>query len=140
MDDGQVLRRGIVRMGISRRRLTMRRPTGMGNTNGTADILIATKFHKIVNFPLGLIDVQIIVVVDKCHTGTVVTTILQSSKTLDQDGKGIFCAYISYDSAHIVIWFVSISVAKVRISEKKTKRKTNFLLVFPDFTIHHRLL
>ena len=74
----------------------------MCDTDGTLHILVITKVYQIIDLSLCLIDVQLIIVVNQCHSGAVVTTILQSSKTLDQYGKSLLIPNVSYNSAHIV--------------------------------------
>ena len=103
-------------MGVARRGLTVGGPTGMGNTDGTADILVTAKLYEVIDFSFGLIDVQTVIVVDECHTGAIVTTILQSSKPFDQDGKSILCAYVPYDSAHILFGLCQIRVQNYTFS------------------------
>ena len=85
-------------------------PARMGDTDGTADILVTTIFYEIIHFPLRLIDVQCAIVVYKRYTSAVVATILQSSKTFDQNRKSFLCAYITYYSAHILSVCVCVSL------------------------------
>ena len=75
-------------------------PTGMGDAYGTAHILVAAILTKIIYLTLCLINIQLAVGINQCHTGRVITTILQPSKTLDQDRKSILFTYISNNSAH----------------------------------------
>ena len=89
-------------MGVTRRGLTVGGPAGVGDADGTADILVTTIFYEIIHFSLRLIDVQCAIVVYKRYTSAVVATILQSSKTFDQNRKSFLCAYITYYSAHIL--------------------------------------
>ena len=106
-------------MGITRRRLSVGSPTRMGDTDGTADILVTTIFHEIIHFPLRLIDVQRAVVVYKRYTSAVVAAILQSSKTFDQYRKSFLCAYITYYSAHILSVCVLFRLQNYTFSKKR---------------------
>ena len=100
VDNGQIARLGIMGMGIHRRRFTMRCPTGMGNADGATHILVTAKLHQIVNLTLGLKHIQFGILVNQGHSGTVITTILKSAKSLNQNRKSFLISNISYDSAH----------------------------------------
>ena len=69
VDDGQIVRLRVMGMGISRRRLTMRSPAGMGDADGSAHILVAAILTKIIHLALCLIDIQFTVGIDHRHTG-----------------------------------------------------------------------
>ena len=100
VDDSQVLRLRVVRVRILRRGFAMCSPAGMGNTNGTAHILVATKLTQIIDLPFRLVDVQVAPAVNQCHTSRVVPTVFQSAQTFNQDGKSIFRSDVSYYSTH----------------------------------------
>ena len=127
MDNGQVLGRGIMRVGIPGGRFTVGSPAGMGNTNGTTGILVVTILHKIINLALRFIDIQFTIVIQQRHAGTVITTILQSPQSLYQNRKSLLISDISNNSAHTLIFlFVFILSAKVHIfPEPKTNRPVN---------------
>ena len=100
MDDGQVLRFRIMRMGVTARRFTVGCPTGVGNADGAADVLISTIFTKVVNLTFRLIHIQVAIAVDQRHACRVVTTILQTAQALNQNRKSLFLSDITYYSTH----------------------------------------
>ena len=102
MDNGKILRLRIMRMRIDGRGLTMGRPSGMCDTDSTADILVTAIFHQIVYLSFCLADIQVTIVINQCDTCRVVTTILQASQTFNQNRESVLLSNISYYSAHTI--------------------------------------
>ena len=68
MDNGEILRLGIMRMGIHRRGFSVGSPTGMSNTYRTCDILVGAEILQICHLSFGLIDIEVVPFVDQGDT------------------------------------------------------------------------
>ena len=100
VDDGQLLRFRKMGMCVHLVRLPVGCPAGMCDADMAADVLVFGKFLQFGNLSLGLVDVQLALRIDERHAGTVITSVFQPVKTLDQDGIGIPVSDISYYSTH----------------------------------------
>ena len=90
----------VMRMSIGAAGLTMRCPSGMCDASIAADVLLFTERHQVGHFALGLIYIQAAFIVNQRHASAVITTILQSLETFNQNGIGFFASYIAYNSTH----------------------------------------
>ena len=114
MNKSKVFGRRVVRMGICLTRFAMSSPTGMGYADGTGDIFLRYKGFQLGHFTFRFIDVQVFVITNQCHTGTVITTILQPLQSLYQNRIGFSVTYITDYSTHKLLNLVS--VANIEIS------------------------
>jgi FlaG/FlaF family flagellin (archaellin) len=87
----------------------MRGPAGMGDTDGTAHVLVVTELTKIVNLAFRLIDVQVSITVNEGYASRVVATVFQSPESFNQNRIGLFRANITYYSTHIVMYLFVLS-------------------------------
>ena len=107
VDNGQIMALRIVRVGIASRRLSVGGPARMGDTDIATDILVAAILRQVVNLTLRLVDVQLTVSIDECHTCRVVTTILEPTKSLNQNRISVLLSYVSNYSTHIIFIVMS---------------------------------
>ena len=100
MNDRQPLGLGVMRMGIDRIGFAMRRPAGVRDTYGSAGVLVRRISLQLGDFAFRLIDIQFSLLVDERHAGAVITAILKTMKSFDQNRVRRAATYISYNSAH----------------------------------------
>ena len=75
-------------------------PTGMSDTDMSADIFTVSKVFQIRHFAFCLINIQFIICVEQSHSGTVITTIFKAFQSVNQNRICIFFAYVRYNSTH----------------------------------------
>ena len=137
MDNGQVLRLGVVRVGVARRGFAVSGPSGVGNTHVSAHVLIATELGQVVDLSLCFIHIQFAFVTNHSYASRVVAAILQSAQSLYQNGIGLFRSDVSYYSAHSCLLkknVVSVYVC-IAIGCKITKNRTTHKGL-PNFFSH----
>ncbi len=117
MDNRQLLRLGVVRVRIHRIRLAVGSPTGMRNTNRSPHILITCKCFQLGNFAFCLIHIKFTFGVDKGNTGTIITTILQTVKSFNQNWIRLSFTNITYNATHIleISLFIQLSICRYSI-------------------------
>ena len=98
-------------------------PTCVGDTYRTRHILVTAIFRQIIYLAFCLIDIQLIVAIDKCHTSRVISSIFKAPKTLNQNGEGFFLSNISYYSTHTLLCLVRF------FGCKSTKKLANSMRV-----------
>ena len=101
MDESKILGFRIMRMGITRRRLTMGCPTGVGNSQAASDIFIGTVSLQIAYLAFCLVNTQIAFGIQQCHAGTIIAAIFESFKSFYQNRISLTLTDVSYYSAHI---------------------------------------
>ena len=79
----------------------------MGDTDIATDILVAAILRQVVNLTLRLVDIQLTVTIDERHTCRVVTTILEPTKSLNQNRISVLLSYVSNYSTHIIFIVMS---------------------------------
>ena len=102
MDDGEALGLRVVRMGIDGIRLTVRCPTGVRDTDATVRVFLRAEGLQFRHFAFGLIDIELPRFIDERHAGTVITAVLQTMQTLNQNRIRFALADISYNSTHVL--------------------------------------
>ena len=108
----------------------MSSPTGVGNTHTSAHVFVTAILGKVIHLTLGLVNIQRLLSVNKGHTSGVVTTILQSTKSLNQNRKGVFFSYISYYSTHTIYLNILVSTS---FSGAKVQKKSAISSKIADF-------
>ena len=103
MHQSQVTAHAHMRMGVGGRRLTMGSPAGMSDTHMTATILLGSHRLQVAHLTLCLIHIQLVLIVNQCHAGAIISTILQFLQTLDEDSIGIILTNISNYSTHSLL-------------------------------------
>ena len=101
MDDRKPLGLRVMGMSIHRVRFTVRCPTRMRNSDIATRIFLSTKGFQFCHLAFGLIDVQLSLLVNQRHAGTVVTAVLQTMQTFNQNRIRFAFTDISYNSTHI---------------------------------------
>ena len=100
MDDRQTLALRVVRVCIDGVRLAVRRPAGVRDTDTTVRVFVHRERFQFCHLPFRLVDVQLSLLVDQRHAGTVIPAVLQTMQTLYQDRIRLPFTYISYYSTH----------------------------------------
>ena len=100
VDDSQLLRLGVVRMGIDLIGFAVGSPTSVSDADETRRVLVRDSLFKVGDFALCLLDVELPVVVDECNACAVVTTIFQTVQAFDENRIGFAFTDISYYSTH----------------------------------------
>ena len=100
MHQSQVTTHAYMRMSIGSRRLTMGSPTGMSDTYTTATVLISSQRLQITHLTLCLVNIQLILTINQCHTSAIISTIFQLLQAIDKDRISIILANISNNSTH----------------------------------------
>ena len=62
----------------------------MGDADGATDILVFTIVFQVGHLSFSLIDVQVTIVIDHCHTGTVIAAVFQTLKSFDKNRISLF--------------------------------------------------
>ena len=75
-------------------------PTGVRNANVPADIFRSSEGLQVGDLAFSFIDIQLVSLVEQCHTGAVVTTIFEALQALNEDGIGLLLAYVCYYSTN----------------------------------------
>ena len=78
-------------------------PTGMSDTYMTTAILLGSHRLQVAHLTLCLVNIQLILTINQCHTSAVISTILQFLQALDEDRIGIILSYISNNSTHSLL-------------------------------------
>jgi hypothetical protein len=114
-------------MGVARGRFAMSGPARVGYTDMPAHVLIVTIIAEIIYFALRFIHIQLAGTINHSHTGTIITTILQTAQTLNQDRESVFISYITNYSTHTSVCLfvvkVLISAANLHIFLEKPSKK-----------------
>lgn len=105
VNDGQTLRLRVVRVGVLRVRLAMCSPSCVCYAYCSRSVLLGGQGLQFCHLALGLVDVELSLRVDECHSGTVIASILQAVQTLDEHRIGLAMAYVTYYSAHKFLVF-----------------------------------
>ena len=100
MHQRQVTTHAHMRMRIGSRRLTMGSPAGMGDTDMAAAILVGSHLLQVAHLTLCLVNIQLILTINQCHTSAVISTIFQLFQALDKDRISIILTNISNNSTH----------------------------------------
>ena len=103
VDERQPSRSRIMGVGVGAIGLSVSGPTGVGDTDVPADVFVLTERLQIGHLALGLVHIQAAVATYHSHAGTVITTILQSLESFNQNGIGFLPAYVTNNSAHSCI-------------------------------------
>ena len=120
VDDGQLLRLGVVRMGIDLIGFAVGSPTGVSDADETRCVLVCDCLFEVGDFALCLIDVELPVVVDECNACAVVTTIFQTVQAFDENRIGFAFTDISYYSTHKDIYYLVIYYLFIYLGCKST--------------------
>ena len=100
MHQSQVTAHAHMRMRIGSRRLTMGSPAGMSDTDMAAAILVGSHLLQVAHLTLCLIHIQLVLTVNQCHAGAIISTIFQLFQALDEDRISIILTNISNNSTH----------------------------------------
>ena len=94
-----------VRMGVDGVGLAVGGPAGMGYTDAAGGVLGGTLLFQGRHFAGGLIHVKVSLVVNHAHASRVIAAIFQSMKTLYQNRVSFLLTDVSYNSAHLLLYF-----------------------------------
>ena len=123
LDDAVVNQRDVARLGEMRVsvglvRLAVGGPSGVGDADVTAEVMVGCLRFQIGDFALGLVHIQLVGPVQQCHASTVITTIFKTFQSLNENRVGLLIAHVCYNSTHIdislVCFFSFFSAAKVQ--------------------------
>ena len=106
----QILRLRIVRMGIGCIGLAVCRPTGVRDADGATHILVGHAGLQSRHLTFGLVDQQFTLIVDQRHTCAVVTTILQTMQSVNQDRVRLLLPDVSNYSTHSIIIYYLLNI------------------------------
>ena len=93
-------------MGVGLVRLAVGGPSGVGDADVTAEVMVGGLRFQIGDFALGLVHIQLVGLVQQCHASTVITTIFKTFQSLNENGVGLLIAHVCYNSTHIDISLV----------------------------------
>ena len=82
----------------------------MSDADTARHIFVVAILGQVVHLPLGFIYIEVTVIADHCHTGTVVAPVFQTFQSLNQDGIRFLCSDISYNSTHIIFSYILFSL------------------------------
>ena len=78
VDEGDVARHGTVRVGIHLVGFAVGGPAGVGDADVPTDVFVSGKSLQIRDFPLRLVDVQLVCLVEQGHSRAVVAAVFQT--------------------------------------------------------------
>ena len=108
VDDNQVVRGGIMGMGIAGRRLTMGGPAGVGDAHAARHVFILAAGLQVGDFALGLVNAQVAIVIDQGHARGIVAPVFQSLESFQQYGEGFSLPQVSYYATHAPLYIIYI--------------------------------
>ena len=88
-------------MRIHRRWFTVCSPTCVGYSNSSSYVLILTELFQVSHLTLSLVYAEVAIVVYHSDARAIVSSILQSFKTLNENREDLSFTYISYNTTHI---------------------------------------
>ena len=94
-------------------------PAGMGDADGTGDILGRGHFLQVAHLALGLVDDEVAPVADERHAGAVIASVFEPGQALDQNGIGLPSSDIADDSTHILVRLIHKKRTKIRKIRQK---------------------
>jgi len=98
VDDGQSSRGRIMGMGVDGVGFSVGGPARVGDTQGGRRH-VGEQGFQVLDLAFGFPHFHFIII-DQCHTGTVVAAIFQAFESVDEHGQGLVGANVSYDSTH----------------------------------------
>ena len=104
MDDREPLGLRVMRMRIDSIGFSVGSPTRMRDTDTSVGIFLGAERFQFGYFSFCLIDIQFSFVVDERYSGTVISAVLETMKTLYQDRIRFALTDISYNSTHKIIY------------------------------------
>lgn len=110
VDQGDVLRFGVVGVCIGIVRHAVRGPARVGDADRAVEVLAREEMLQVGDLALALVDVQRAVTVHQGDAGAVVSPVFEAVKPLDQNGASLPLTHVSYYSTH----FFAILTAKIR--------------------------
>ena len=93
-----------MRMRINRVRFTVRRPTGVRDADATRRVLVRSERFQFRHFAFGFVNIELSLLVDQCHAGTVVPAVLQTMQALNQNRIGLAFTYVTNYTTHSVYY------------------------------------
>ena len=89
-----------MRVSVAHRGLSVSSPAGMCDTHRTRAVLAGSGCLQVSDLTLGFVDIELVLAIDQCHTGRVVTTVFQAVESTNQYVIGLTLANVSYYSTH----------------------------------------
>src|SRR5690349_4058206 len=83
----------------------VRGPTRVTDAVSAIERAQADRLFEIAQFAFGAADLEIVIFVDHCNAGRVVTAILELAQAVDDQRHDLFVTYISNNSTHSVPGF-----------------------------------
>ena len=87
-------------MGIGGVWLSMSCPACVSDTYSSANVLVFDVGFKVCYLAFCFVNLQVSFFGDKCHTSTIITSVFQSLKSLDENRVSIALSNISNYTAH----------------------------------------
>ena len=91
-------------MGVDVVRFAVRRPTGVGDTDRSIQILGFDETFQIGDFALAFEHVQNSFSIDQSQSCAVVTSVFQAVKSFYQNGVSLPLTHVTYNSTHNVFF------------------------------------
>ena len=104
MDDRQPFGLRVMGVRIDGIGFAVGRPARMRYTDRAAGIFVRSVRLQLRDLAFGFVDIELTLLVDERHTGTVVPAVLQTMQTLNQDRISLSLSDISNYSAHKKIY------------------------------------
>ena len=104
MDDRQALGLGVMGVRINGAGFAVGRPARMRDTDRSARVFVRAESLEFGDLALGFVDIELSLLVDERHAGTVVPAVLQTMQTLNQYRISVSLTDISYYSTHNIIY------------------------------------
>ena len=106
MDDGDLAVLGDVRVGVDIVRFAVGGPAGMADAERAGQLCAAVGLgDQVLQTALGLCDLQNAVLLHADARG-VVAPVLQTRKALQQNGRSLISAYVSYNTTHMKLFLL----------------------------------
>ena len=106
MDDGDLAVLGDVRVGVDIVRFAVGGPAGMADAERAGQLCAAVGLgDQVLQTALGLFDLQNAVLLHADARG-VIAPVLQTRKALQQNGRSLISAYISYNTTHMKLFLL----------------------------------
>ena len=99
VDNGKVSIFAVMWMGIAIRRLAVRRPASVGNAVSGLRVLVLAIVDEVVHLAVSLVYIDL-AVAPEGDAGTVVSTVFEAVKPLNENIVNVTVSHISYNSAH----------------------------------------
>ena len=75
-------------------------PSGVSYTDMASAVFVCCEFFQVCHFALCLIDIEFVLSIDECYSGTVISSIFEFLQSCYQDWICFILSYISYYSTH----------------------------------------